>query len=113
MERDKFLEMIKELNDLKIIQKSYDFEEDLPEDICAKYFENVEYKKLKSGINTNERRWCEISISVYDYKCYLLGVRHVSKMYSETSSWEDFYHTITFHEMEEIQVTSYKVKQWE
>ena len=108
MKKNDFLAMIKELNDLEIIQKEYDFEENLPDEVFDRFFRNAEYGALQHGIDMDEHRWYEVSTTVYVYcKCFLLGVRTVTKLYSESSDIEDYYHTITFHEMKEVPTVTY------
>jgi predicted restriction endonuclease len=100
-------EIIEELNNLKIIQKSIDFEEDLPEEIYEKYFNQ---KPLKTELDIDKHRWYETGESVWKTEKGLLGVRSVTNIYSENSSVEDMFWELMFFEMEEVQTISYKIK---
>lgn len=99
-------ELVKKLNSLKIHQTSGEFEEDLPEDIYEKYFENAKQVAL---LDIDKHRWYETAFIVYNLpNIGKIGVKTVTQMYSEESSIEDVYHTLMFFEVEEIQITSYK-----
>lgn len=99
-------EIIEELNNLKITQKSIDFSEDLSEDIYDKYFKNC----VEEGLSVDKHRWYETSISVYKTDKGLLGVKSITDLFSEQSQCEDIFHTLEFFEMEEIPLISYKKK---
>jgi len=102
-------EVVDYLNELKIEQTSIEFDENnFPENIYEKYFENGSC--LAEELDINKHRWYETGLSVWEIKEGLLGVRIVTKLYSENSDIEDIYHTLKFFEMEEITVTSYKQK---
>ena len=105
MKKEDFLAMIKELNDLEIIQEDDEIIE-IPDDVCSKYFVNA--KVLKNGIDPDEHRWYETSVTVYDCNGFLLGIKTISKLYSEECSIKDCSHIITFHEMKEIKTVTYK-----
>jgi len=107
---EKFDEMLKELNDLKIIQKSMDWSENIPEDIYNEWFKGY-FKTVGWGIDTVIHRWYENSTTVIEMYGRYLGIYHVSNIYSESSEVEDIYFTMGFSEMEQIQITSYKEKQ--
>ena len=106
---DKFNELLKELQTLNIIQTSIDWAEDLPEQIWNDYFKG-NFKQLTSGLDTDTRRWYETSISVIEIYGKFLGIKHISNLFSESSSCEDCYVTIKFFEMEPIQIISYRKK---
>lgn len=103
----KIKEIIDELNNLKIIQKTIDFLEDLPEDIYKKWFEN---RDVDSDLNVNKHRWYETSISVFEIPQGFIGVKSVTDTFSEQSMVEDMFHTLEFFEMEPIITTTYKIK---
>jgi hypothetical protein len=100
-------EILNELNGLEIIQKSIDFEEDLPENIYEKYFSR---KPLETELDIDKHRWYETGISVWETEKGLLGIRSVTNIYSENSSVEDMYWELMFFEMEEFTTVSYKIK---
>jgi hypothetical protein len=99
-------QIIKELNDLKILQKEFDFLEDLPDDIYEKYFHEL----VDEGLEVDKRRWYETSISVFKINEGSIGVRHISNLYSEQSSVLDIFYTIKFFEMKQIITTTFEVK---
>ena len=99
-------EVVQQLNDLKIVQKSGDFLEDLPEDIYEKYFLNCEDENLY----VVKHRWYETSISVYTTDKGYLGVRSVTDTFSEQMEIGDIFYTLKFFEMEPIITTTYKIK---
>jgi hypothetical protein len=100
-------EILNELNGLKIIQKSIDFEEDLSENIYEKYFS---CKPLETELDIDKHRWYETGISVWETEKGLLGVRSITNIYSENSSVEDIYWKLIFFKMESFTTVSYKVK---
>ena len=107
---EKFDELLQKLNELKIIQKSMTWEEDIPEDIWKEYFmSNI--KVLTCNLNPDTHRWYELSTSVISIYDRFLGVESITNLFSESSSPEDCYVTLKFFEMKEIQITSYQIKQ--
>lgn len=106
---EKFSEMLAQLQSLNIIQKELEWQECIPENIYQNYFQD-NCKFITSGLNMDERRHYEKSISVVEMYGKYLGVMHISKLYSEQSTCEDCYVTIEFFEMEPITITSYKRK---
>ena len=105
-----FNDLLEKLNNLRIIQKSIDWEECLPEEIWNEYFKG-KCKELTSRLDVDTHRWYETSISVINiYDCdKLLGIRHITNLFSESSSCEDCYVTLKFFEMREITITSYEI----
>lgn len=90
-------EVIKELNNLKILQRSSDYQEDLPEEYYEKYFQNL----IQAGLDVDKHRWYETSVDVYEWEGEYFGIKHISDQYSESSSIVDHYHTLCFMEMEQ------------
>jgi hypothetical protein len=103
---EKFNELLEKLNGLKLIQKQMDWAECLPEEIWNEHFKD-NFKKLKSGLNPDAYRWYETSISVISIYDKLLGIKHITNLFSESSSCEDCYVKIEFFEMKEVTVISY------
>jgi hypothetical protein len=100
-------EIIKKLNELKILQTRYDFIDDIPDEYHYQFINLID-----EDISINEHRWYETAICVYKVgDLGFIGVRAASKLYSESMSWEDAYHILTFYEMEPIKIISYKVKE--
>ena len=104
---EKFNELLEQLQGLKIVQTSIDWAENLPEQIWNDHFKG-NFKELKSGLDIDQRRHYETSISVIEIYGKPLGIRHITNLYSESSSCEDCYVTIEFFEMEEVTIKSYK-----
>ena len=104
----KFNELLTKLNNLTIIQKNSEWEENISEDIWQKYFKNENYKKIAFGLEREQHRHYETSITVIKIFGRYLGIRHITNLYSETSDYVDCYHFLEFMEMEEISVKTYK-----
>lgn len=101
-------EIVKELNDLKLIQSEMDWIEGIPEELYNRYFENA--KCVDEGLDVDKHRWYETTISVYKLPEGLIGVESVTDLFSESSSISDIFHTLRFFEMEEVLIPSYKIK---
>jgi hypothetical protein len=106
---EKFNELFEQLQKLRIVQTSINWVEDLPEQIWNDHFKG-NFKTLKNMLDIDQRGWYETSITVIEIYGKLLGIRHVSNLYSENKSCEDYNVTIEFFEMEEIMIKSYKRK---
>lgn len=97
-------EIIKELNDLKILQTSGDFLEDLPEDIYEKYFKDL----VDENLSVDKHRWYETSISVYKISEGFIGVQSITDTFSEQSEISDMFHHLRFFEMKEVTKITYE-----
>lgn len=104
---ERFNELLKKLQALKITQTKGDWAENLPEDIWENYFK-ANFKEVKSGLDVDTRRWYETSTTVIEICGGLLGVTFITNMFSESQDYEDCYVTIEFSEMKEVQTISYK-----
>jgi len=104
---EKFNELLEKLNELKLIQTQIDWAENIPEEIWEEHFLG-NWKELKSGLSTDTHRWYETSVSVISIYNRILGIRHITNLFSESSSCEDCYVTIEFFEMREVTVISYE-----
>ncbi len=102
-----FNELLEKLNGLKIIQKQISWQECLSEEIWNEHFDG-NFKEIKNGIDPDAHRWYETSISVIRIYGKLLGIKHITNLFSESSSCEDCFITIEFFEMKEINVVSYE-----
>lgn len=103
---EKFNELLEKLKSLNIKQKSIDWIECIPDEIWDEHFKD-NFMEIKSGINVDKHRWYETSTSVVSIYGKLLGIKHVTDLFSESMSCEDCYETIDFFEMKEVTVTSY------
>jgi hypothetical protein len=101
-------ELVKQLNDLKIIQQSFDFVEDLPEEF-QKYFPA---NSIACELDIDKHRWYETSMSIWEVEEYndLIGVRAITNLYSEMSEYSDICWELMFFEVEEVQTITYKEK---
>jgi len=100
-------ELVKLLNDQKIIQKG-EWIECIPEDIYEKHLKSC--PTLAKNIDRDIHRWYETAITVVAFGDEYIGVRGITKLYSEESSYEDCRVTLGFYEMSEIKVVSYEIK---
>jgi len=106
---EKFDNLVKELNDLKIHQTSIDWRECIPTELWYSLFEDGDnFEEVAYGLNDCEHRHYEESTSVIKIHGRFLGIRHVNNMFSEMSSVGDVYHHLDFFEMKEVTVTSYE-----
>lgn len=99
-------ELIDKLNNLKILQKSIDWREDVPDDIWFKYLEEAEYLDLEPDID--KHRHYELSTDIFKINDKYLGVRRISMLYSEMSDCEDIHHTLEFFEVKQIKTITYE-----
>lgn len=104
---EKFNKLLEQLQGLEIVQTSIDWAENLPEQIWNDHFRE-NFKEIKNGLDVDKRRHYETSISVIEIYDKLLGIKHITGVYSENSSCEDCYVTLEFFEMEEVIIKSYK-----
>ena len=103
----RFESLLKELNENKMIQKTGDWAESLPDNIWVENFQN-NFHSVINNLDVETHRWCETSISVIIIFDALLGIRHISNTFSEGMDYEDCYHTLEFFPMEKINTPSYQ-----
>lgn len=103
---ENFTEFVQKLNDLKI-EDDGGWEDSLPTEIWEEYFKD-KHKELTCGLDVDTHRWYELSTTVVEVDGSLLGIRHITNLFSESSSHSDIGHTITFMEMKEVMVKSYE-----
>lgn len=106
-QEEKFKELIDKLEGLELIQITMDWQENIPKDIWVNYFKD-NFSILKQNLDVDTHRWYETSVSVIEIYGIPLGITHISNIFSESSSCEDFYFTIEFFRMEEILTKSYR-----
>ena len=99
--------LLEELNKLKIMQDSIDWEECIPDDIWESEIKG-RVSPVASGLEVDTRRWYETSITVFKTRGRLMGVKHITNMFSEMGSCEDMGFTLRFFEMEEVPSVTYK-----
>jgi len=98
-------ELVKELNELKILQKEGDWAENLPVGIWNEI--DDKYKEVAYKIDVDTHRHYETAITVIENKNGFIGIEHITNMFSEQQYYEDCYHTMGFYEMGIIQTTTY------
>lgn len=106
----KFEELLKKLQDAKIIQKYGDWEENIPENIWEEYFDKGQYKTLAYGLKVDTHRWYEASTTVVELHGGLLGITYVTNLFSESSEYADIGYKMVFKEMEAYTTVSYRTK---
>lgn len=103
----KFDELLKELQAISKVQNCIDWIESIPNDIYVKNFKDVDYLELDDGLHIDTHRWYELSTSVIEIHGRILGIHHVSNIFSESMMCSDCEHDIAFFEMEEMKTISY------
>lgn len=93
-------DIIQELNDLKILQTSLEWVEDLPEEIWLKYFEGNQF--VNDELDVEKHRWYHLATSITKIGNQFLGVRYISEIKSELMDCGDIHHHLEFFEMLEV-----------
>lgn len=105
-----FDQLLEKLNSLKIIQKSFDWLEDLPDDLYEQYFENIYI--CADELDIERHRWYETCIQVFEIPVgeinRYLGVRYLNNSYSESQMIEDCSHELEFFEMNRTLIPRYE-----
>jgi len=104
---DRFDKLLEKLNSKKILQNECDWLECLPEDIWIEYFEHNS-KLVGWNLEVEKYRHYETSIDVYDIDNRYLGIKFISNLYSDNSTYEDCFYHLEFFEMREITVRSFE-----
>ena len=102
-------ELIKLLNGLNLSQCSMDWEENIPEEIYVKFFENKS-TEVCNQLDVDKHRWYETSTTVIAVNNGFLGINLVTDLFSENMDIEDTGEGISFFEMKELKVISYEQK---
>jgi hypothetical protein len=103
----KFEELLKKLQGLENIQKGIDWHDCIPWEIWMNYFDNNHFEVLEDELIIDKRRWYETSVTVVEIFGELLGIRHISQLYSESGDVESCFFTPKFMQMEEVKTISY------
>ena len=96
--------LIKELNDLRILQRNQWGIKDIPEEY-SKYFKNP----LKRNLYLHKNEVYDLSISVFKFENIFIGVEHISNLKINLGGFK-VCHCLKFFEMEEFNIISYKKK---
>ena len=102
-----FEELLLKLKSAKI-QHTGDWEYDISNTDGLQEFKNLEYEELDSGLMIETHRWYETSVSVIRVFGKLLGIRHISNVFSESMGYEDCYEFLQFDEMKEVPTITYE-----
>ena len=102
-------ELVKMLNDLNLSQDSMDWAENIPFDIYNTLFKN-KHQVVAYNLDIDKHRWYETSTVVVEINNCFLGISLVTDVFSEDMDVSDCGEEISFFEMEEIKITSYKKK---
>jgi len=103
----KFEELLEKLKSSRISQISMEWKECIPPEIWGEYF-NFQYRDVAHGLDVDTHRWYETSISVICVLDKLLGIRHVSNIFSESMECQDCGFALCFFEMKEVPIISYQ-----
>ena len=112
MENNKFDELLKKLNELKLIQDNSSWEEVIPLDIWNEYSEGDKIKYVGTlGIDYTFFDEIIYKTDVFEFENRFFGIKYVLAMYGETY-FENFDNKtrIEFFEMEEFTTVSYRNK---
>jgi len=66
------------------------------------------YNTVASGLLVDTHRWYETSVTVIKVFDVLLGIRHISNVFSESMGYSDCYVNLEFTEMKEVKTVTYK-----
>lgn len=101
-------ELIDLINKSEITQNGCYEDQEFPESIDS-IIQNCEI--VDEGLDIDKHRWFETSIVVYRYNYdKYFGIRFITGLFSEMSSYNDIGWTLSAFEMEEVKITSYKTK---
>lgn len=104
----KFKDFIRKANELNIMQDMFDISEmEFPPVILDVI---GDFLILKSEILIDKRRWYETSVTVLETPVGIVGIRHISGMYSEQTCVEDICFDLSFHAVSEINDLTYIIK---
>jgi len=109
---EKFDELLAKLKKLEKVQNAMEWQDSIPEDIWNEDFkdeEGIDYQEIAHNIDIDTHRWYETSISVILIYGGLLGIRHITNIFSESMDAVDCYAIVTFHKMKETQVITYEI----
>ena len=106
---EKFDELLEQLKALKLIQTKMDWAENIPQDIWDKYIDD-KFETVSEDLNVDRHRHYETSITVIKIYDRLLGITHISNIYSEGNECEDCYVEMQFSEMIAIPTVAYTRK---
>ena len=99
-------ELIQKLNDLKILQTSIDWLEDIPTNIYDEYIDS-EYETLEDGVDLEKHRWYETSVTAFKLGNQIIGVRSVTDVFSESMDVSDCSEYLEFFEMKSVGKVTY------
>lgn len=108
MEREEFEKLVKDLNELQIVQTDDEVKYDLLNCKYKEVFKKAEVACLNTYLD--KFRWYETSIDVFCISGFYLGVEHVCTIYQEATGLEDIDYSLNFVEMERVIQPTYVIK---
>lgn len=99
-----FDDILQKFTSLNLLQKSIDWEEDLPEELYDLLDEMV---VVADNLNIDKHRWYETCITVFQYGGRFMGVEHICDSYSENQEIADCFHHLKFFEMKQQKIETY------
>jgi hypothetical protein len=101
-------ELVKKLNELKILQTSIDWQEDLPEEYINLF---EKFSTVTDELHIDRHRWYEAAVEILEYEEQLIAVKSVTNVYSESMDVRDCDHILEFFEVRETKIvkTEYKL----
>ena len=101
-----FYELLAKLKELDIRQTEGDWTKDIPKEIWGQYFKQG-YKTVKEELDIERYRWYDISTTVIEICGGLLGVSHISNVYSNHKALAKLRVKLVFTEMKAVPTTEY------
>jgi hypothetical protein len=114
--KEKFEELLGTLKTKTIRQKYFVFEANLSNDILNKYFTSKKRSVMCTNLDIRRHgksnEWYETSIMVIKIHDNFLGIRLITETSNDgqAENLEKYNHTLEFFAMEEIILTSYRIK---
>ena len=104
------MELIKRLNEAKIVQDCLSWEACIPERF---WWGCLKERKLLDSYVDERYEWYEMSIIVFEIDEYIIGVKTITSLINphiSGLSLSDIKHTLEFFEMREVRKITYKIK---
>ena len=109
---DRFDELVKKLNSFKLPQMYLSWDDNIPTKVWDDYFYNGEFSVIATEIDIEKHRWYETSMMVVKIFNRYLGIRHVSKICSDSDNVSDTFYITKYFEVFPVKKTiiEYKTK---
>lgn len=103
-----FDHLLEELQEVKVFDCISRWDDVIPEDIWDKYFKSSGYTVAARELQIDKHRWFDVSTTVVSIFGRFLGIRGISKTYSDSMCPADCGVDFEFFEMKEKKVISYE-----